>query len=550
MIDRRHFIGGTAAFLATRASAAAPQLDIAYVNARTWTGRNSADRTDAIGTIGNRIAALGAAQVRARTGKGTRVIDLQGAFVVPGLHDCHTHFARASLMLSRPSLRDANTREEFVRRIAAAAAALPKGQWLEGGNWDADRWGGELPARQWIDAVTPDTPVAVIRYDLHMLFLNSLALRLAGIDRNTPDVEGGVIVRDASGEPTGVLKDAARALATRAIPKPSDAQVELAVRKGIELGLSKGVTHIHNTDVDWVTHDALRRIRARGETDMRFYSFTPIADWERTVALVKAEGRGDDWVRWGAAKAVYDGSLGSRTALFYEPYLDDPSTHGIAVLKRSDLRDWIGGADKAGLQVSAHAIGDEANDEVLDVLAEVAAANGARDRRFRIEHAQSLSPAAISRFARQGVIASVQPYHAIDDGRWAINRIGPERLTRTFAFHSLVASGAHVCLGSDWPVAPLDPMTGLQAAVLRETLDGKNPKGWYPEQRISLAQALSGYTREAAYAGFEDNRLGIIAPGFIADFVVLDQDLFAIDPERITATKVLRTIVGGRQRFG
>ncbi len=200
--------------------------------------------------------------------------------------------------------------------------------------------------------------------------------------------------------------------------------------------------------------------------------------------------------------------------------------------------------------MSAHAIGDEANDEVLDVLAEVAAANGTRDRRFRIEHAQSLSPAAIPRFARQNVIASVQPYHAIDDGRWAINRIGPERLTRTFAFHSLVASGAHVCLGSDWPVAPLDPMTGLQAAILRETLDGKNPGGWYPEQRISLAQALAGYTREAAYAGFEENRLGIIAPGFLADFVVLDQDLFAIDPEKITAAKVLRTIVGGRQRFG
>lgn len=553
MIDRRRFIGGSGCALTIGALptlAAEAELDAAYVNARVWTGRSPSEHSDALGVIGTDIVAIGDAAVRARSGRRTRMIDLQGAFVVPGMVDCHTHFARASLMLSRPSLRDADTPAEFVRRIGAAAAALPKGQWLEGGNWDADRWGGEMPTRQWIDAVTPDIPVAVIRYDLHMLLLNSLALKLAGIDRNTPDVPGGVILRDARGEPTGVLKDAARDLATRAIPRPSEAQVEAAIRRGITLGLSKGVTQVHNTDVDWETHDALRRMRPRGETDIRFYSYTPIADWERAVALVKAEGRGDDWVRWGACKAVYDGSLGSRTALFYEPYLDDPSTHGIAVTRRSDLREWIGEADKAGLQVSAHAIGDEANDEVLDVMAEVADANGMRDRRFRIEHAQSLSKAAIPRFAKQNVIASVQPYHAIDDGRWAIRRIGEERLTRTYAFHSLVASGAHVCLGSDWPVAPLDPIIGIQAAVLRETLDGKNPGGWHPEQRISLAQALAGYTREAAYAGFMDKRMGIIAPGRLADFVVLDRDLFAIDPETIAQTGVLRTVVGGKQRFG
>lgn len=525
-------------------------LDVAYVNARVWTGRTATARSDAVGTIGRHVAALGAAEVRARTGRTTTVVDLQGAFVVPGMTDCHTHFARASLMLSRPSLRDADTPAEFTRRIAVAARALPRGEWLQGGNWDADRWGGELPKKEWIDAVTPDTPVAVIRYDLHMLALNSLALKLAGIDRHTPDVPGGMIVRDAKGEPTGILKDAARDLVTRVIPAPTDAQVETAIRKGIALGLSHGVTQVHNTDVDWVTHDALRRLRSRGETGMRFYSFTPIKDWERTAALVRAEGRGDDWVRWGAAKLVYDGSLGSRTALFYDPYDDEPTTRGYAINNIEDVRRWMLAADKAGLQIAAHAIGDEANDTVLDLMAEVARTNGACDRRFRIEHAQSLSKAALPRFAKQNVIASVQPYHAIDDGRWAIKRIGAERLTRTYAFHSLIASGAHVCCGSDWPVAPLDPRAGLKAAVLRETLDGKNPHGWYPKQRISLASALAGYTSEAAYAGFSDDRTGRLAPGYLADLVVLDRDLFAIDPESLDQAKVLRTIVDGRQRFG
>jgi predicted amidohydrolase YtcJ len=347
-----------------------------------------------------------------------------------------------------------------------------------------------------------------------------------------------------------VVKDAAKDMVLTRIPQASDAQIDAAIRRGIALGLSHGVTRVHCPELDWQTFDAMRRIHAQGEPGMRFYIFNPLRDWAKTADIVKREGHGDDWVRWGASKVVFDGSLGSRTALFYQPYLDDPTTHGIVVTKREDLREWMGEADKAGLQVAAHAIGDEANDIVLDTMAEVAKANGDRDRRFRIEHAQTLTAAAISRFARQKVVASVQPYHAIDDGRWAVKRIGPERLTRTYAFHSLIASGAHVCMGSDWPVAPLDPITGIAAAVLRETLDGKNPHGWYPEQRVSLPNTLAGYTREAAYASFADDRMGLIAPGYLADLVVIDRDLFAIDPETLGQAKVLRTIVDGVQRFG
>ena len=553
-IDRRSLLAGGAAAMALGATrglwAASAKLDVAYINARLWAGPGTKPALGAVGTIGERIAAVCVDSVRAASGTGTRVVDLEGAFLMPGMTDCHTHFALGSLRLSQVALEGAATPEAFKQQIADAARALPKGEWLEGGGWDADRWNGDLPTREWIDASTPDTPVAVQRYDLHIVLLNSVAMKRVGIDRSTPDVPGGVILRDASGEPTGIFKDAAKELVLSRIPKPSPEQVDGAVRRGIALALSKGVTQVHCTEIDWLNFESIRRIRASGAPGLRFYVFNPLADWEKTAALVKKEGRGDHWFRWGGCKVVFDGSLGSRTALFYKPYLDEPTTRGIAVTQREDLRAWMGAADKTGLHVTAHAIGDEANDIVLDTMAEVVSANGQRDRRFRIEHAQHLSEAAIPRFAKQGVIASVQPYHAIDDGRWAARRIGPEALSRTYAFGALLRSGAHVCMGSDWPVALLDPLTGIKAAVLRETLDGKNPKGWFPEQRTTLEQALAGYTSEAAFAGFTEKSNGRIAPGFLADLVVLDRDLFAIDPETLTDAKVLRTIVGGEQRFG
>lgn len=552
MLDRRQLLGSLGAGLAAPAMAfaAGRTLDVAYVNASIWTGAPGASgRARALGVIGDRIAAIGAEQVRAMTGKRTRVVDLQGAFVLPGFTDNHTHFLRASQALSAADLRGAASREELVRLIGASAAALRPGAWLQGGNWDHERWGGELPTHAWIDAVTPDTPVAVARQDQHMLLLNALALRLAGITRDTPDPEDGVIVRDANGEPTGVLKDGARRLVKRVIPPASDREVEDALARGAAYALSLGVTQVHNTEIDWVTQDGLRRLRKRGETDLRFYSFVPLVDWRKMADLVAAEGRGDDWVRWGGVKGLVDGSLGSRTALFHDHYVDAPDSTGIVVTKPADLKEWVTGADKAGLQVTVHAIGDAANDEILDIYAEVEKTNGKRDRRFRIEHAQHLAPGAIGRFKALDVIASVQPYHAIDDGRWAINRIGAERLKGTYAFRSLLDSGARVTFGSDWPVAPLDPRQGLVAAVLRETIDGANPGGWQPQEKVSIEEALTAYTRTNAYAGFQDDRLGVLAPGFLADFVVMDADLLAIDPAGIPKAKVLRTIVGGKQRF-
>ncbi|MBO9499565.1 MAG: amidohydrolase [Novosphingobium sp.] len=544
------YAGGSAAMLAALPGwASARPLEIAYRNARLWTGVAKAPVSDAIGVSGNRIVAVGEAAVRAASGKATRVVDLKGAFVMPSFIDPHTHFLRGAAMLSQPSLRDAATPAEFTRRIGEAAKALPKGKWLEGGNWDEQLWGGELPRKDWIDAVTPDTPVAVTRLDLHMYLCNSLALKLAGITRDTPDPPGGVIVRDANGEPTGIVKDAAKDLIDRAIPSPSDAEIEATIEAGARYALSKGVTQVHCTELDWITHKALRRMRGRGPTLIRFYSFVPLKDWEKMAAEVAADGRGDDWVRWGALKGLMDGSLGSRTALFRDPYTDAPDSHGIALDPPEKMEEWIGHGDAAGLHVTTHAIGDLANRELLDIYARVAAKNGARDRRFRIEHAQHLDPADIPRFARQGVLASVQPYHAIDDGRWAVKRIGPDRLHGTYAFHSLIASGARVNFGSDWPVAPLDPLTGVEAAVLRRTIDGANPGGWLPEERVTVEQALHAYTATNAYAGFQEDRLGRLAPGMIADFVVLDADLTAIDPAKITSAKILRTIINGREAF-
>ena len=551
MLDRRTVLGAASAvLLAARLDAFAAErgLDIALINGNIWTGTPGAPRAQAIGILGDRIVALGAGAVRRRMTKSTRVIDLRGAFAMPAFTDGHTHFLRGATNLVEPDLLDVKSKDEFAAAVGAAAKARP-GKWMLGGPWDEQRMGGVLPGHDWIDAVTPDTPVAIPRTDLHSYFLNALALKLAGITRDTPDPAGGQIVRDARGDPTGIVKDNAKLLVDRVVPPLTDAETDAIMRKGVAYGLSKGVGQVHNPEIDWNTFPALRRLRAAGETDMRFYAFVPISGWERMAKIVAEEGRGDDWLRWGAVKALADGSLGARTALLYEPYTDVPSQRGVRVTSLANLREWIGQSDAHGLHVATHAIGDLANDDVLDIYESVAAANGPKDRRFRIEHAQHLRPATIPRFAKQKVIASVQPYHAIDDGRWAVKRIGEKRLTGTYAFKSLIDSGATVAFGSDWPVAPLDPLTGVYAAITRRTIDGANPDGWLPDEKVTAERTLHAYTVANAYSGFMEDRTGMLAPGYYADITVLDADLTAIDPLRIPDVKVLHTFVGGKLRY-
>ncbi|WNO54112.1 amidohydrolase [Stakelama saccharophila] len=551
MIDRRTMLGGAASLMLLsrlRAQAAETGLDAALVNGSFWTGVPGQDGVRAIGISGDRIAAIGDAQVRSMITRRTRVIDLDGAFAMPALTDGHTHFLKGSHTLTQPDLLAAHSRADFAARIGAAARKRP-GKWITGGAWDEQRMGGDLPTHDWIDAVTPDTPVAVPRTDLHSYLLNAVAMKLAGITRDTPDPDGGVIVRDADGEPTGIVKDNAKTLVERVIPPLSDADAEAAVRRGIDHGLSKGLGHIHNPEINWDCYPVLRRLREKGETDIRFYAFVPITGWEKMAGIVAEEGRGDDWLRWGAVKALADGSLGSRTALFYDDYSDASGQRGVRVTPLGDLHEMVRQADAHGLHVATHAIGDRANDDVLDVYAAVAKANGPKDRRFRVEHAQHLRPESIKRFAEQGVIASVQPYHAIDDGRWAVKRIGEKRLEGTYAFRSLIESGAHVAFGSDWPVAPLDPLTGIYAGITRRTIDGKNPDGWLPDQKVTAEQALTAYTRGNAYSGFIEDRSGILAPGYYADIAVFDGDLLTIDPLKIPEVKTLHTFVGGKQRY-
>lgn len=552
MPARRTFLGGAAATLvAGRLSAASIDrgLDLALVNGSFWTNVPYAPRAKALGIVGSRIAAVGEAQVRGLVTRRTKVIDLGGAFAMPAFTDGHTHFLRGSIILTQPDLLSATSRAEFAAKVGAAARERP-GKWILGGTWDEQRMGGELPTHEWIDAVTPDTPVAVPRTDLHSYLLNKVALDLAGITRNTPDPPGGVIVRDSNGNPTGVLKDNAKKLVDRIIPSISDADTDEAIRRGIAHALSKGVAQIHNPEIDWSVYPSLRRLRARGETDLRFYAYVPIADWAKMAKIVAEEGRGDDWVRWGAVKALADGSLGSRTAVFYDDYSDGArGQRGVWVTSPANLREWIGQADAHGLHVATHAIGDKANDTILDIYAEVAKSNGRKDRRFRIEHAQHLRPSSIHRFAQQNIIASVQPFHAIDDGRWAVKRIGPERLKGTYAFRSLIDSGAHVAFGSDWPVAPLDPLTGVFAAITRQTIDGANPNGWLPDQMVTAEQALRAYTSGNAYSGFMEDRTGKLAHGYYADIAIFDADLLTVDPMNIPKVKTLHTFVGGKQRF-
>ena len=521
------------------------------VYGRVWTGDSTKPWAQAVAVAGDTIIAVGdSARLAEMVGPVTRVIPNGKAMVVPGFMDGHAHFLRGGFQLSNVDLRDAASPREFTARIKAFAAQQRPGEWILGGNWDHERWSGTpLPDRSWIDSVTPNNPVFVDRLDGHMALANSAALRAAGVTRATREIPGGTIVRRANGELTGVLKDMAQTPVLAVVPTPSASQSDTALRRGMEFAASKGVTAVADVDVPWYEVAALRRAHAAGALTTRVSVYVPLGDWRRMADTVAAHGVGDDWLRVAGVKGYVDGSLGSTTALFYQPYNDAPETSGLMVTPEDSLRRWIAASDSAGLQVVVHAIGERANGLLLDIFDSVGKAHGSRDRRFRIEHAQHLRRGDIARLAKGGVIASMQPYHAIDDGRWAQKRIGPERIKTTYAFRSLLDNGGHLAFGSDWTVAPLDPLLGIYAAVTRRTLDGKNPQGWVPEEKISVEEALRAYTSANAYGVFAERRRGRLAPGYAADLVVLDQDLTAIPPEAIEQAGVRVTVVGGKVVF-
>lgn len=537
----------------TLAPSAATPADLILVSARIWTGDPTRPEPTALASRDGRIVAIGGdEEIIALRGARTVVVDGKGRRVVPGFIDCHTHMSMGGFNLLAIDLRRTKDPADFTARLAAFAKTRPPGGWLTDGAWDHQVWANpNLPTRALLDPATGDRPTCLSRTDGHMMVCNSRALALAKVTRDTKDPAGGVIVRDSSGEPTGVLKDAAMDLIAAVRPARTPSEVEEALSAAVRHAGENGVTSVQDLPGNPLDLDAWERLRAAGKLTVRVNYRPSLSGWEKARDR-RSSMKNDEWLRVGGVKGYMDGSLGSGTALFFAPYSDDPKTTGVyaaEAIPLSKLEANIAAADAAGLQVEVHAIGDRANAELLDVFERVAKRNGARDRRFRVEHAQHLRPEDIPRFARLRVIASMQPYHAVDDGRWAEKRIGVDRCRTTYAFRSLEKSGATVVFGSDWDVAPLSPLAGIDAAVNRRTLDGKHPEGWNPEEKITVVDALRSYTSSAAWAAFEEAEKGALGEGKVTDFVVLSRDPLSIPARELDSVKVDATVVGGRVVF-
>ena len=537
----------------THAAESKPSVapDVIILNASIHTMDAARPTAGALAVSGNRIAAIGSTpEIRSLAGPNTKLIDAGEKLVLPGFNDAHVHYLMGGFSLANVDLRDAKSPEEMARRLGDYAKQLPKGRWILGGDWDHEKWpGAPLPTKEIIDAATPDNPVFVNRLDGHMALANSLALKMAKVTKETKDPPGGVVVRDPkTGEPTGVLKDGAEELVDRVVPEKSFEEKHAAALAATEHAAKMGVTSV--TDMSAGDDVGLYQYMLdRGELKNRIYAIRSIVSWE-VLAKTGVHGAfGSDMLRIGGLKGFADGSLGSTTALFFQPYNDAPNTRGLLfdqMLPEGIMLKRVLGADKAGLHVMIHAIGDEANTRILDIYKEVAAKDGDRDRRYRIEHAQHLRTNEIARFGAQKVIASMQPYHCADDGRWCDKRIGTERSKGTYAFRSLLDSGATLAFGSDWTVAPLNALEGIKAAVTRQTLDGKHPTGWVPEQKITVDEAVRAYTVGSAYAEFAEKVKGSITPGKLADLVIIDRDIYTCDPADIDKAQVILTIMDGR----
>ncbi len=526
------------------------KADLVITNTTIWTGNDGQPWAEAMAISGDSILSVGSTEEISKfIGENTQTKDLSGKFVTPGFIDSHVHLLTGGFNLNSVQLRNAKTPDEFTKAIEDYAKTIPKGSWILGGDWDHENWGGELPTKSWIDSVTKDNPVFITRLDGHMSLANSVALELAGVSNDAVDIEGGEIVRNDKGEITGLFKDNASSLIWSAVTEPTTEEYEHALNAAMKYLASNGVTSVHHMSAAG-HYNVLKKVRNEDNLITRIYAMYPLNQWEDLKQEIDTNGSGDHWLKIGGLKGFVDGSLGSHTAAFFQAYTDNPTDSGFFVAPIDTIYKHVKAADEAGLQVMIHAIGDKAIHNLLNTFETVEKENGTKDRRFRIEHAQHIDPNDIVRFAELNVIPSMQPYHAIDDGRWAEKLIGPERIKKTYAFKALLDANAQLAFGSDWFVAPPTPLMGIYAAVTRRTLDDQNPDGWVPEQKISVEQALKAYTKTASYASFDEKIKGTLERGKLADFVVISNNLTTVDPVSIKDLKILETYVGGKKVFG
>jgi len=495
----------------------------------------------------------------ALAGPRTRVVDLGGRLVTPGMNDAHCHLGAGGLSLLEVDLRGVTSLAEIARRVTEAAKSAAPGEWITGRGWDQTRLPprelgpGGWPTKDTLDRAAGDHPVYLRRVDGHTGWASSRALQLAAVDARTADPPGGRIVRDPGGEPTGILEERATELVSAKVPPTSPEKRRRGILAALQLAGRTGVTSVQSEAPaeDFAVYADLRR---EDRLTLRVYGWVPLSNEE--ISHFKALGEqapfGDAWLRRGILKAYADGTLGSRTAWMLEPYSDDSRTRGIRRIPPEELDALVLAADRAGLQVAVHAIGDAANREVLDAFEKAAQATGRRGARHRVEHAQVLTSADIGRFAKLGVVASMQPTHATSDLRWAEDRIGPDRATQgAYAWRKLLEAGARIAFGTDFAVEPLAPIEGLYSAVTRQSREPPfaPPGGWLPAEKLTLADAIRLYTAGSAYAEFQENDKGTLELGKLADLVIWDRDLFATPPEHLLEAKPLMTVVGGRVVF-